>query len=70
VVHGRAYDVTVRGSLGCGRGGNAIGAFLAAHIDPDGFDCAMTDPRTGHDAACIKNNDPAARVEARRVHEV
>lgn len=69
-VHGRAYQVTVHGRLGCTKGGNALGAFLAAHIDPDGFDCAMTDPRTGGDAACVRTSDRSARVVARRVHEV
>jgi hypothetical protein len=69
-VDGRAYLLKVAGGLSCDEGAGAIGPFLDTGIDPDGFDCANVDPRTGHDAACVQVNHPSRRVTARHISEV
>ena len=67
---GKAYLLKVLGGLSCEAGAGAIGPFLDTGIDPDGFDCATVDPRTGHDAACVQANHPSRRVTARHINEV
>ncbi len=68
-VKGRAYILETWGGLGCASA-KAIGPFLDAHISPDGFDCEMTDPRVGYDAACVVQVAPRQRVTARHIREV
>lgn len=69
-VDGKAYLLVAHGGLSCTAGAGAIGPFLDTGIDPDGFDCAMVDPRTGHDAACVQADHPSRRITARRISEV
>jgi hypothetical protein len=69
-VDDKAYLLVAHGGLSCAAGAAAIGPFLDTGIDPDGFDCATVDPRTGHDAACVQTDHPSRRITARRIHEV
>jgi hypothetical protein len=68
-VKGRAYILETWGGLGCASA-KAIGPYLDSHISPDGYDCAMTDPRVGYHAACVVQVSPRQRVTARRIREV
>ena len=69
-VDNKAYLLKAYGGLSCEAAAGAIGPFLDTGIDPDGFDCANVDPRTGHDAACVRVSNPTRRVTARRISEV
>jgi len=69
-VDNEAYLLKTYGGLSCDEAAGAIGPFLDTGIDPDGFDCAKVDPRTGHDAACVQVNHPSRRVSARHISEV
>jgi len=67
-VDGVDYQVKVFGGLPCGRGAEAIGAFIDTDIEPAEWSCAHVDPElAGYEFECIETTRPGRRVTASRL---